>query len=131
MLGTTRANVVDQGPELTSREWIDAGRWLIQNQQVRFVDQGAAQSNLLLHAARQLAGWTLGERAKSRSVEQLFDLGRSLGGRQSEESGHEVDVVVNTQLQIQILAQAPAACRRFAGKHRVDDERPQCRHPGR
>ena len=40
--GAAGADVVDQRPKLAPREWIDAGRWLIENEQVWVVDERAA-----------------------------------------------------------------------------------------
>jgi hypothetical protein len=57
------ADVIDEGPELAARERIDYGRRLVEDQEVRVVDQGAAQSDLLLHSARELAGRAVGERS--------------------------------------------------------------------
>ena len=54
--GTARAHAVDQQPELAARQRIDAGRRLVEDEQVRVVDQRAAQPELLLHAAGELAG---------------------------------------------------------------------------
>ena len=46
---------------IRSQNWprdkrVDAGRRLVENEQIRIVDQRAAQAELLLHAARKLAG---------------------------------------------------------------------------
>ena len=56
------ANVVDQRPELAARERIDSSSGLVEDQQLGVVDQRAAQSELLLHAARELAGRTARKR---------------------------------------------------------------------
>ncbi len=56
------ANVVDQRPELAARERVDAGGGLVEDQQLGVVDQRTAQSELLLHAARELAGRTVCKR---------------------------------------------------------------------
>ena len=41
----------DEFPELTPRQGIDTGSGLVENQQVRIMNEGAAQSQFLLHAA--------------------------------------------------------------------------------
>ena len=45
------ADAVDQLPELPPRQRIDAGRRLVQDQEIGIVDQRAAERQLLLHAA--------------------------------------------------------------------------------
>ena len=83
MLGRPRADVVDQRPELPPRERIDAGRRLVEDEQIRLVDQRAAQPDLLLHAARELAGGTIGEGTEPGGVEQLLDARPALVRRQA------------------------------------------------
>ena len=88
-----RADAVDQLPELPARQRVDAGGRLVEDQQVRIVDQRAAQRQLLLHAARQLAGRPVGKRIETGRGEQLRDAllrarlwaGRT-GGRRSRGS---------------------------------------------
>ena len=50
--GAIPPDVVDQLPELAARQRINAGRRLVEDEEVRVVDQRAAQAGLLLHAAR-------------------------------------------------------------------------------
>ena len=66
MLGPVGADVVDQRPELAPRERIDAGGGLVEDEQIGVVDQRAAQPDLLLHAARELAGRAIGETGRAR-----------------------------------------------------------------
>ena len=51
-----RTDAIDEVPELPAREWIDARGGLIEDQQLRIVDQCATQSELLFHAAGELTG---------------------------------------------------------------------------
>jgi hypothetical protein len=61
----------DQLPELAARKWIDAGGRFVQNEQFRVVNQRAAQPQLLLHAAGELAGRALGKGRQTSAGEQL------------------------------------------------------------
>ena len=74
-------DAVDQLPELAARQRIDAGGRLVEDQEVRVVDQRAAQTELLLHAAGQLAGRPVGEASQPDTVQQLGDAALALGRR--------------------------------------------------
>ena len=60
--GPVGTDALDEFPELPSRQRVDAGGGLVEDQQVGIVDQRATEAELLLHAAGQLAGEALGER---------------------------------------------------------------------
>ena len=64
MPGAIAADVVDQLPELAARQRIDAGRRLVEDQEIGVVNQRAAEAELLLHAPRELAGRPIREGAK-------------------------------------------------------------------
>ena len=74
--------------------------------QVRIVDQGAAQAELLLHAAGQLAGRPVGEAAQPDTVQQLGDAALALGSAEAEQPGEEVGVLEDRQRRVEVLAQA-------------------------
>ncbi len=78
----------------------------VQNEQVGIVDERAAEADLLLHPARQLACGTIAERSEARRVEELLDAHLALLFRESEELRHEVDVVVDAELEVEVLSQA-------------------------
>ncbi len=100
------ANVVDQRPELAPRKGIDPRSRLVEDEQVRVVDKSAAESHFLLHAPREFSGGPIAKRPQSSGLEQLLHAERALGGREPEELRHEVDVVVDAELEIEILAEA-------------------------
>ena len=52
--GFLRADPLDQLPELTARQWVYACGRFIQDQQLRVVNERAAQTEFLFHAAGQL-----------------------------------------------------------------------------
>ena len=64
-----------QLPELAARHRIDAGRRLVEQDERRLVDERAGERQLLLHAARQLAGQPRAERRELRHLEQPVALG--------------------------------------------------------
>ena len=47
--------LAEQLPELAARHGVDAGRRLVEEQDLRAMDERAAERELLLHAARQRA----------------------------------------------------------------------------
>ena len=84
---------------------IDARRRLVENEQIGFVHKRATEPHLLLHAARELARRAVREGPETRGVEQLFYLDGTLRRREPEEPRHEIDILVDAQLQIEILAE--------------------------
>jgi hypothetical protein len=84
---------------------IHAGRRLVENQQVRVVDQGAAEPKLLLHAARQLAGRPLGEGIEPGAPEQGLDPLAPLAPALAEQPAEERQVLGNREIHVEIAAQ--------------------------
>ena len=105
-LRAARADRVDEIPELAARERIDAGRRLVENEQIRIVDQRAAEAELLLHAAGELAGGPIVERIEARGGQKLVDPGAALRRRLTEQSAEEVDVLEHAERRIEIAAEA-------------------------
>ena len=60
-------------PELAARQRIDAGRRLVEDQQIGIVNQRAAQPELLAHAAGELPGRPVRERREPSALKQLGD----------------------------------------------------------
>ena len=75
-LRPARADRVDEVPELAARQRIDAGRRLVEDEKVGIVDQGAAEAQLLLHAAGELAGGTRLELLQAVAVRSSVMLAR-------------------------------------------------------
>ena len=92
-LRTPGADSVDRVPELPPRQRIDAGSRLIENQQIRIVDQRAAQAEFLLHAAGKLACRSILEWIERSGGEQFGDPRAALGGSLAEQPTEEVDVL--------------------------------------
>ncbi|OQA42093.1 MAG: hypothetical protein BWY49_00133 [Candidatus Omnitrophica bacterium ADurb.Bin314] len=66
--GTAFSDIVDERPELTAGERIDTCCRFIQDEEIGIVDQCAAESHFLFHAARKLARGTAGERTEARGL---------------------------------------------------------------
>ena len=73
---------------------------------VRIVDQRAAQTELLLHAAGELAGRPILERIERGGGQKLGDPGAALGSRLPEQPAEEVDILENAKRRIEIAAEA-------------------------
>src|SRR5262249_22201987 len=80
----TRANRIDELPKPPTRERIDARGGLVENKEVRIMHQRAAEANLLLHTARELAARSIPKRVESRGFEKLVNARAPLGCPLSE-----------------------------------------------
>ena len=87
------ADGVDEVPELAARQRIDAGRRLVENEEIRIVDQSAAEAQLLLHAARELTGRARFELFHGRRRQELGDALPPLFRALSEQTAEEVNVL--------------------------------------
>ena len=100
------AQALDQCPELPARQGVHARGGFVEDEQVGVVHQGGAQRDLLLHAARQLAGRTGMERVERGGTHQALNARVTLGRRYPEEARREIDVVVDGERAVQVAAQA-------------------------
>ena len=100
-----RAQSIDEIPELPARQRIDAGCGLVENQEIGIMNERAAQSELLPHAAGEFFGWPVGKGRKPRAVQQLLDPPFALFACLSEQPGEELDVLPHAQVGIEILAE--------------------------
>ena len=100
--GPTRADRIDQLPELTPRERIDTGGGLVENQQIRIVHQRAAEADFLLHAARELAAWSIRKWVEAGGFQKLVDACVPFGRALAEQPSEEVDVVEDAECGIEI-----------------------------
>ena len=99
-------NAGDQLPEMPARQRIDAGGRLVEDQQIGIVDQRAAEAELLLHAARKLAGRPVGKGRKPGAVEQGRDAGLAMRAVMAEQPAEEIDILEDRQCRIEIAAEA-------------------------
>ena len=105
-LRPARADRVDEVPELAARQRVDAGGRLVEDEKVRVVDKGAAEAQLLLHAAGKLACGTRFELLQARRRKKLVDLGATLRRRQSEQSAEEINVLEDGERRVEVAAEA-------------------------
>ena len=70
------------------------------------MDQGAAESQLLFHAAGELAGRAREEGRKPSASGQRVDAPPALGGGMAKESAEELKVLLHRQGRVEVLAQA-------------------------
>ena len=103
--GAAGADTVDQLPELAAGERIDAGRRLVEDQQVGVVQQGAAQAELLLHAAGQLAGGAVGKGGEAGGLQQVGDAAPALRGVEAEEAAEELEVFGDAEFGVEVAAE--------------------------
>src|SRR5262249_44107190 len=100
-----------QIPELATRHGVDAGRRLVEKQNVRTMDERAAQRELLLHAARERGRAAIPEGLEL-DVNRLDLLVLALD-RRAEYRGEERQVFMDAEIRVQRkaswhVADAPA-----------------------
>ena len=93
--------LVENGPEIAARNWVDTVGGFVQKQNLRMMQQGAHQRQLLLHAAGEIRGLALAERLHARHAEQALDQRLALGLRDPEQVGVEVHVLVDREIAVE------------------------------
>jgi len=68
--------LVEQFPEVSPGNWINAIGWFVEEQNLRSMDKGTGQPQLLLHSAGEVPGKALFERVQSAELKKAFDSGR-------------------------------------------------------
>ena len=99
------AYVFDQLPKAPPRQRVNASGGLIENQQIRLVDQCAAQPELLFHAARELARRAIGKALQVSRLEQLLHALFAFFFRQAEQRAEKADVFTDGQFGVEVAAQ--------------------------
>ena len=69
------------------------------------MDQRAAETDLLFHAARELSGRTIRERCKPRPLQQVADAALPFFLVLAEQAPEEIDVLKHRQCGIEVLAE--------------------------
>jgi hypothetical protein len=99
------ADAFDELPELPPGQRIDPGGRLIQDEQIRVVDERAAQTQLLLHATGKLAGGAVPEGLEPGCTQKFADAPLALGPGMAEQAREEIDVLEDGQGRVQVLAE--------------------------
>src|SRR5581483_710748 len=99
------ANAVDQLPELPARKRVHAGRRLVEDEKIGVVDEGAAQAELLLHAAGELPCRPIREGSQARAAQEIGDAPLALLPALPEQAAEEVHVLGDRQRRIEVLAE--------------------------
>ena len=100
-----RADAVDQVPELAAGERVHAGGGFVEDEQVRVVDEGAAEAELLPHAAGELARRPVEEGRKAGGRGQLVDAPVPLGRVVAEQVAEEMQIFRHRQGRVEIFAE--------------------------
>jgi hypothetical protein len=88
-------------PELAPRQRIDAHRRLVEQQQLGRSHQCAGEAELLLHAARELAGRAIGEAGEVGHRQQPLVALAAFLARYAVQVGVEVEVLLHAQVLVQ------------------------------
>src|SRR5208337_1658445 len=104
-LRAARADGIDEVPELAARQRVDAGGRLIEDEKVRVVDQRAAQAQLLLHAAGELASRPGLELLHGGGGEEFGNALPAFLRALAEQPTEEIDVLEHAQRRIEIAAE--------------------------
>ena len=94
--------VVDLVPELAPRLGIDAGRGLVEQQQLRLRQDAGAERQPLLPAARQLAGKLIGAGGKPEPADRLARRLARIG--HAIDAGDEFEILANGQIGVEAEA---------------------------
>ncbi len=101
----SRADAIDQLPELSPRQRIDTGGGFIENEKIRIVNERAAEAELLPHAARQFLRRPVGEGREPGAVQKLGNPPMALGARLPEHAAEEFHVFADAQIGIEVFSQ--------------------------
>src|SRR5690606_3358337 len=85
--------VLDHGPEIAARDRVDADAGFVEKQEAGFLEERAGKAELLLHAARKLAGEPAGEALEVGEGQKLVEDFRALRERQAAQVGIEVEIL--------------------------------------
>jgi hypothetical protein len=93
--------LVDDAPQLAARHRVDTEGGLVEQQQLGLVDQRAGEPQLLLHAARELAGQAVLEGTETGEGEEPLETRRQLAPRHVVEVGVEGKVLAHRQVGVE------------------------------
>ncbi len=97
-------HLVEDPPEVPPRDRVHAVGGLVQQQDLRRVDQRAGQAQLLFHSARELVGQPVLERGEVAETQQALDARRPLLARDLEEVRVEEEVLQHGEVAVETEA---------------------------
>ena len=89
----------EEPPEVAARDGVDAGGGLVEDEQLRRVDEGAGERQLLLHAAREPLGQAVAEGRHPHHLEELVAAGAVAA--HVVDLGEEGDVLVHGEVAVE------------------------------
>src|SRR5208283_1106127 len=92
---------VKDAPKFAARDRIDASGGLIEQQQLRRVDQGTGNAKLAFHTAGELAGQTISKPGHTRSLEQMIFSWLPHGPAYFEDVGIKADVLGDGEILVE------------------------------
>ena len=104
-------------PEFTPRDRIDAGRRLVEQQHLRLRNQRARERELLLHAAAQPAGQSIGEPIHVEHLQVAMPATIDLGARHATKVADVLNVLADGEIRIEAecLRQIAGLCTGLPG----------------
>ena len=102
---TGLSDFIDQVPELPARQWIDSSRRFVEDQDVRVVDERAAETELLFHSSRKVGNRAIREGTKAGAFQQRCNAAVALGTRMSKKAAEKIDIVEDRKRRIEVPAQ--------------------------
>src|SRR5262249_30379169 len=99
-----RRFLLDELPEELSARDVDAGRGLVEEEQLRLVERGEREARTLADAGRQVLGTLGGGGAERESVAERAPAPLELRAREAEEAGVELDVLPQGETLIEAHA---------------------------
>ncbi len=94
-------NPVQRGPDRLSEDRVEAGRWLVEDQEPWLVHERTGKLQPSLHPAREATGASAADVIQPDKAQHLADASAPARREQAEQARHEVDVLGHGQVRIQ------------------------------
>ena len=124
--------LVEDAPEVAARHRVDAVGWLVEEEDLRRVNEGTGEAELLLHPAGEIAGPAAAERGEVAEGKEPVCFVGTLLFRHAVDVGVEVEVLQHRQVGVETEALAHVAdllLNRFRLSYRVPPHHPDDHDP--